>query len=355
MNTDDLRDALSRDAQDQPETSPGFATGVERHIRRQRVNAALIAAPFVVAVVLAAAVIGMRGSPDATIATAGSVTGTAAPGTTSTRLSTTTSDKVLPTATTAGPSTTVDTTQSPTTAAPGAPSATTGLPTTTAAGAGGACGTVNLTADPNAAFDTAPFTCFLKALKAGVPADLVVHVMAPQGGAFTDHLSTGTDHVLTVSVDGNLSMKLPSFSLGGAGGPASGATAGSSGGDCGTVSITAAANGSTDLSKQIDPKAMRCVVAAFMTGSPASLQLVVNGQLGGAITTSIQIGADHQLTVTANGTIKVQLPAEVNVPEDLLNSIPPGNITMNQIPGLSGFAKRCSSHTQATTCMKPTR
>ncbi len=348
MNTEDLRDALARDARDQPPTAPDFAAGVERRIRRQRVNAALIATPFLVVVLLAAAVLGTRGSREATIATADSATGTSVPTSV-----TTTEPKV--TTTTAAPTTTVAPTSVATTEVPATALAptTTAAPattTTTTAVAGGACGTVTLAADPNASFDTAPFTCFLKALKAGVPADLVVRVTTPQGGSFTDHLSTGADHVLTATVDGHLTMKLPSFSLGSGGGPASGSSAGSAGGDCGTITVTPTANGSTDLSKQIDQKAMQCVVAAFMTGSPASLQFVVNGQLGGAITTSIELGADHQVTVTSSGTIKVQLPAEVNVPEDLLNSIPPGNMTLNQIPGLSGFGKRCAAQTKAVTC-----
>jgi hypothetical protein len=346
MNTEDLRDALARDAQDQPPAAPGFTAGVERRIRRQRINAALIATPFLVVVLLAAAVLGTRGSRDATIATADSATGTSVPTSVTTAQPVTTTT-TAPVTTTAAP-TSVATTEAPTTTAP-APT-TTAAPPTTAAVAGGACGTVTLAADPNASFDTAPFTCFLKALKAGVPADLVVRVTTPQGGSFTDHLSTGADHVLTATVDGSMTMKLPSFSLGGGGGPASGSSAGSAGGDCGTVSITPTTNGSTDLSKQIDQKAMQCVVAAFMTGSPASLQFVVNGQLGGAITTSIELGADHQVTVTSNGTIKVQLPAEINVPEDLLNSIPPGNMTLSQIPGLSGFGKRCATQTKAITC-----
>jgi len=353
MNTEDLRDALNRDAQDQPATAPDFAAGVEKRIRRQRINAALIATPFLVMVLLAAAVLGSRGSRDATIATADSAAGTSVPTTAvATTVAPTTSTAAV---TTVAPTTTAAETPASTTVASNAPTTTAAPTTTTAPVAGGACGTVQLTADPNAAFDTAPFTCFLKALKAGVPADLVVHATVPQGGSFTDHLSTGADKVLTVTVDGNLSMKLPSFSLGNGGGPASGANAGTAGGDCGTISITPTANGSTDLSKDIDQKAMRCVVAAFMTGSPASLQFVINGQLGGAITTSIELATDHQVTVTSSGTIKLQLPADVNVPEDLLNSIPPGNMTLNQIPGFSGFGKRCGLHTQATTCVKPTR
>src|SRR4051794_7866430 len=159
MNTDELRDALTRDAHDQPPTSPGFAAGVERRIRRQRVNAALIAMPFVVVVLLAAAVLGTRGTRDATIATADSATGTSVPPSVTTAPSTTTAPTTaVPTTAATSPTTAVATTEDPATTQAVAPASTSSsAPTTTAAARGGACGTVSLSADPNAQFETGPF------------------------------------------------------------------------------------------------------------------------------------------------------------------------------------------------------
>lgn len=331
MNTDDLRAALQDEAERQPAVSPAFDAGIAGRVRRQRALKALALIPVLAVVVLGAALVMARGSGDATVQTADGGAGTSvAPPATSVVPDTkprwkgkgVDEDRVPP----AAPSTEPSTTAPPTTSAPGA------------APVNGACGTVTIAMTGAANVDTAPFTCFLRALDAGVPADLTVVVTGPEGGQLTDRITTdGPGRMMTVSVEGSMSVDLPDFSFGSGGGPASGDAAGSGGGDCGTTSVSISATGAKGGAVKPDTKAMQCLANAFLGGQPATLILIVQDQRGGAIDTTIDLSTDHRVTVTSSGSITLQLPEGLRVPEDLINAIPPGVMGLNAIPGLSGF------------------
>lgn len=64
--------------------------------------------------------------------------------------------------------------------------------------------------------------------------------------------------------------------------------------------------------------------------------MVVTGDLGGSITTVVDVAADHAVTVTSHGSITVQAPAELKVPEDVLRAIPTAGAGLSGVPGLGG-------------------
>lgn len=52
-----------------------------------------------------------------------------------------------------------------------------------------------------------------------------------------------------------------------------------------------------------------CFIKAFNAGAPTDLAIIVHGPDGGTLTEKLSATADHRLTVTANGSMAVKLPA----------------------------------------------
>lgn len=323
MNTDDLRDALAHDVSTQPPVADGFEVGVQRRVRRRRRQAVAVAVPVVALVVVGAALVRPVAAPDATLATA-DATGASAPF--GTVPGTTPATTVAPPSTVAVPGVTE----------PGAPTPST--PTTAPAPGGGDCGTVTLATAPaaNPTFDTGPFTCFTMAFNADQAATLTVVATSGTTGTATNRLTTSPGHVLTVSVDGDMTVKLPAFALGGEGGVTSGEPAPSK--DCGTVTVSTASlqQAPADIAPNTDKTEVQCLVSAVLQGGAARLTMVVTGDLGGSITTVVDVAADHAVTVTSHGTITMQAPAELKVPEDVLRAIPTAGAGLSGVPGLGG-------------------
>jgi hypothetical protein len=329
MNTDDLRDTLADDVRRQPPVTPAFEAGVQRRVRRRRLQTAAVLTPLVALVVVGAALARPTTSPDATLATADATATASAPGS-SVVPGTVPVTSVAPTTSAAPATSVVPAPDAPKADDPAVPAPTT-TSTVPAPVAGGDCGTVTMTGAPGATPgpDTAPFTCFIRAFNADVAASLSVVGSSPGNGALTSRITTAPGHVMTVATDGTMSIKLPAFPHSGQGGVVAGdETPGS--GDCGTITL------STGAKPALDSAVTRCIVSAFMHGTAAQLTVIVNGDLGGAITTSVTLAADHTVTVTSNGTIRVQAPAGLTVPEDVLRAIPAGGSGLEGVPGLSG-------------------
>jgi hypothetical protein len=323
MNTDDLRDALGNEALRQPPVSPDFRSGVDRRVRRQRARAALAVGPAVVLLVLAAVVLVPRASNDTTLSTADGSTGTsAAP------------------APTEAPNTTENAGTPSTSIGGGAPAASVD------------CGTVTIEMVPSAEVPTDPFTCFFKAVNNDGAAALTIVTTSAEGGSITEHLTSAPGHVVTVAGSGSITAKLPALNFGGgADNPFPGSAAPSSG-DCGTITFpvpdlstispdrqgmpgSSGMPGKGGWSTSPDMKAMSCLVGALTSGGEAHLTINVQDTEGGTMTVSVAIGADHTLTLSLDGSLTVQLPADLKVPEDMLNAIPPGTLGMGQlVPGM---------------------
>lgn len=323
MNTDDLRDALAHDVSTQPPVADGFEAGVQRRVRRRRRQAVAVAVPVVALVVVGAALVRPASAPDATLATADAPGASAPFGT----VPGTTPATVAPPSTVATPGVTE----------PGAPTAST--PTTAApAPGGGDCGTVTLATAPavNPTLDTGPFTCFTTAFNADQAATLTVVATSGTTGTATNRLTTSPGHVLSVAVDGDMTVKLPAFALGGEGGVTSGEPEPAK--DCGTVTVSTASlqEAPADIAPNTDKTEVQCLVTAVLQGGAARLTMVVTGDLGGSITTVVDVAADHAVTVTSHGSITVQAPAELKVPEDVLRAIPTAGAGLSGVPGLGG-------------------
>jgi hypothetical protein len=325
MNTDDLRHVLADDSARQPEVSPDFTAGVQRRVRRRRVQTAVVLTPLVALVVVGVAIARPGPAPDATLATAdGGAAGTTVPGTAPATTSTTAAPVTVP-----GPG-------EPPATLPDAPTVPDPAP---APSAGGDCGTVTVDeslATSRTTPDLGPLTCFVTAFNARQAASVTVVTTLAGSGSTTSRIATTADHVLTVSADGTTTMKLPPFSLGGEGGVVSGDAGALQ--DCGTLTVSkATAEGASDPTKAFGGAAGSCLVQALLQGSPARLTTVVEGDLGGAITSAIEVTADHTVTVTTSGTVTVQAPAELRVPEDVLSAIPAAGTSLSGLPGLGGL------------------
>jgi hypothetical protein len=325
MNTDDLRDALAQEAEQIPAVTIDLADGVDRSVRRQRRTRALLVVPPVLcaAAVLGAVVLVPRQAPDAvsTEAASGGGSGATTPGS-----------------------------SAPTAAPP----------------AGGDCGTISVSIIGGTAdVSSQAARCFVTAFNAGVPASLTVTTTGTGGHALTEQVHAN-DHVLTVDVSGSVTFDLasmvglPTSSASGpvkdcgsvtisgstvsghasgtakAGAPGSGSASGSVEHERGSAASAASsaadtADAASELAK-FGPAA-NCVVEAFIAGTPAHLEVAVDGSGGGTIKGSVDL-AGHVVTVALAGTVTETVPAGTIVPEQLLSHLPSGQIPIPSISQL---------------------
>ncbi len=347
MNTDDLRDGLGDEARRQPPISPDFRPGVDQRVRRQRLRAAAVATPAVILLLVVAALLVPRGPQETTVSAAdggaaGSVVPTTATsGTTLVSEAPTTASTVLTppslpaTETTvpadpSGPASTAPTTVPPT-APPAAP-------------AGGDCGTIAVTATHKAAVDKAPMTCFINAVNADVAATLTVVLDQGAAGSITEHLANVPGHLVSITANGSVTMKLPAFSFGAGGGSAFPTDSVPANGDCGTVTIEVG-----DKPSGSEMKVAQCILGAFTKGGTAHLTLVMTSPEGGSMNADLSISAEHVLSITLDGTLTMKLPAGMKVPDDLLSAIPSGKMGMGSMPGMGGFGGFGGGKTTTTT------
>jgi hypothetical protein len=314
MNSDDLRNALGNEAAQQPPVSTDLRAGVDRRVRRQRLRAVALVAPAIAFVLVAAVLLAPRGSNDTTLATADGNNGTS--------VATTTTVPAIE-----DPGT-------PTTVATGVPSPTD--PTSVD------CGTVNVGMTMTDAIETDRFDCFFKGFNGDGTTYLTVVMAGPGGGAITEKLTSAPGHTLTVAGSGSMTAQLPALNFGGGGSdnPFPGAA---TGGDCGTIHVPVPATWTVSSADPSSPppsgfpgmKAMSCLLGAITGGGEGQVVLEVGDESSGIMTVTISIGADHVLTMSVDGQITMHLPADLTVPEDLLNNIPPGALGMGQmVPGM---------------------
>lgn len=333
MNSDDFRNALHNDAAHQPPITPDLRAGIDRQVRRQRLRAIAVASPAVVVLLLGAAVLLPRGSQDTTLSVADGGAGT------------TVVTSVVPASTTSAPaasSTSPSSTEPPTTETTTATtdpdtggSATTAAPTTATTMPSGpvSCGTVDIKTVEGTSLDkseSGPFSCFIKAFNAGVQTDLTIVVSGADGGRLTERITATADHVVTVTANGSMTVKLPAFSLGGGHGGGGLVPDDSSNGarDCGTISIDL---GSRSDAKP-DPKVFTCLMSAFAGSSSAHVTFVMHDQQGGTMTSSVDLnGTDHVLTVKMDGTTTLKLADHLQVPGDVMKAMPDGSMGLNEL------------------------
>lgn len=339
MNSDDFRQALHADAAQQPPISPDLRAAVDRQVRRQRIRAIAVASPAVVVLLLGAALLLPRAGQDTTLSVADG-------GTSTTAVTTTVPPSVVTstpgTAASSPPNTfdpaTTETTVDSTSTVPGA--------TTTAPAGPTSCGTVEVDpSDPSKlpTGDTGPFACFIKAFNARTQTDLTIIVHGTDGGQLTQKLTATPEHLLTVVANGSTTIKLPAMPFGtGNGGGGLVPDDSSTGSDCGTINVDTSAMGGWDskdpsddpANMHPDAKVFKCLLNAVMGSSSAHVNFVVHDGKGGTMTSSIELnGADHQLTVNLDGTLTVQLPDHLKVPEDVMNAMPSGHL------GIGGLTK----------------
>jgi len=309
MNSDDLRAALQTEAQQQPALSPDFRSGIDRRVRGQRMRAVMLATPAIALIVLAAVVLMPRAGDEATVSTADGATA-------GTGVTTTSAAGTDPSVTTTGPATTGST----------------------------SCGTVNVSLPASVDVDTAAFTCFIDRFNADAAADLTIVMTSATGGSITQRVSTEPGHLLTVEANGSISTKLPAFSLGGGKDDAFPGATTDGEGDCGTFTIMVPdletpsdTTATTSVPGAAEADAMECLLVAFTNGTVARLTLAMGSVDNATMTVSLTISDDHVLTLELDGTMRMHLPNDLAVPQDLLNAIPPATVDAWQVlPGIGG-------------------
>jgi len=289
----ELRALLDADARRQPPVSPDLRAGVDRRVRRHRLGTAALAAPLVVVLLLGAAFLGTRSATDTTLDTAAQTT--AQDG-----------EDGAPAAE-AGP-------DDPTVPVP-------------AEGGGVDCGTIQLgpdRVDP----ETAPIDCFIEAFNAGTDARLVVVSDSPDGGTLTQTVVTAPNKQISSTVDGSLTVQLPSlggFGSGGGGGLVEPEPEGPPV-DCGTVSVT-----EETAATPMPPEVTSCLVELFTTGTGGGLTIIATDVTGAALTIGVDISAEQLLTVTFDGSITQTLPDGLTIPSDLTDKLPPNGFGLDEL------------------------
>lgn len=336
MNTDDFRNALHADAAHQPPITPDLRAAVDRQVRRQRLRAIAVASPAVVVLLLGGVLLLPRGGQETTLSAADGGTGTTVV-TSALPASTTSTSTATTEPSTTEPSTTEPAATVPSTTVP-VPPPTTVAPTTVTTATGAlTCGTVEIKTLDAKSLDTSqsgPFTCFMKAFNAGVQTDLTIVVSGADGGGLTERITATPDHLLTVTANGSMTVKLPAFNLGGGNGGGGLVPADPAGvSDCGTITIDMAAT----APGKPDPKMLTCLMSAFTGSGSAHVTFVMRDRTGGTMTSSVDLsGTDHVLTVTMDGTTTIKLPDHLQVPDDVLKVMPHGSMGLNGIMGGMG-------------------
>ena len=283
-----LRSLLQTEAQRQPPVSADLRAGVDRRVRRHRIQLAVLVAPVVAIVLVGAVLLAPRSTPDATLDTAAATA--------------TQDGETDPTVPEVAPP--VDSSD---------------------------CGTVELgpeRLDP----ETAPIDCFIERFNAGADAQLVVLMQGPDGGTLTETVTTAPGKQVTVTVAGSVSMQLPELGLGTGGGlvptePDAEATGAQ---DCGTLTFT---EGSAPA--QIAPETMSCLFGLVTSGSGGGLTLVTNDATGGTMTVDIDISSSNLITVAVDGSL-TQTLAELTIPSDLTSQLPPNGIGIDELLNMGG-------------------
>lgn len=294
----ELRALLAAEARRQPPVSPDLRTGVDRRVRRHRLGLAALAAPVVVVLLVGAAFLGTRSSGDATLDTAAQ---TAAQD----------GEEGSP--------------------APEVPSGDPAVPAPVAGG--GDCGTIQLgpdRIDP----ETGPIDCFIEAFNAGTDARVVVVADSPDGGTLTQTVVTAPNKQITTTVDGSLSVQLPD--LGGFGKGGGGLVEPEPEGppvDCGVVTVS-----EETASTPMPPEVTSCLLELLTSGSGGGLTLVASDATGGTLTIRVDISSDQLLTMTIDGELTQSLPAELTIPSDLTDQLPPNGFGLDELGlGSGGF------------------
>jgi DNA-directed RNA polymerase specialized sigma24 family protein len=286
-NADELRQALAGEAERQPPLLPGFPAGVDRHRHPTPARLALLALPLVVLAVLIGVVVLVTGLRDnQTVAT---------------------TDRA------AGPAATSSTVRA---AGPGdRPS-------------GGACGTVTVEAQHLATHDTEPLDCFVRAVDGGQPADVTVVLSGPDGGSITERLTARPGRVVMANADGSIRASLPSVSLGGGsrGGGGGGVVPSQSDDEvvaCDTVTVTAGERPATGRPSPL-AKVAQCLLPTLTGAGSAHVTVAINGNAGGSMAATIDLGSDHKLTLALTGALTMNWPAGVTSADQVLGIIPTG-------------------------------
>lgn len=285
----ELRSLLQAEAMRQPPVSPDLRAGVDRRIRRHRVQMAVLVAPVVAIVLVGAVLLAPRSTPETVLDTASS--GAVQDG-----------EAEAPAPEAAPP---VDESD---------------------------CGSVELgpeRLDP----ETAPLDCFIAAFNAGADATLAVVVHGPDGGTLTQTVTTAPGKQVTVAVQGSVSMQAPSFGLGKGGGivPTEPDADAAGAQDCGTLTFTQGT-----APERIAPETMSCLFDLVTSGAGGGLTIVTNDATGGTMTVGIDISSSQLITVSVDGTL-TQALADLEIPSDLTSQLPPNGIGIDELLELGGL------------------
>ena len=276
-----LRSLLEAEARRQPPVSSAdLRAGVDRRLRRRRVQMAAVVVPVVALVLVGAALLAPRSNPDATLDTAAQTTGQ----------------------------------DGPDEAAPAEPPATTQVD----------CGSVSLgpdRVDP----ETGPMDCFIEAFNGGTDARLVVVTEGPDGGTLTQTVTTAADGHLAVAAEGTLSVQLPNLGFGGGGGLVQ-PEADGPGTDCGTITIT-----EDSAHDALSSEVTTCMARLFTSGSGGGVTLVAQDAFGGTMTLRVDLSADALLTVTVDGQLTQAVPEGLTIPSDLTSKLPPNGFGLDDL------------------------
>ncbi len=289
-----LRALLDAEARRQPPASADLRAGVDRRLRRRRMRIATFAVPVVVLVLVGAAMLAPRSTPDTTLATAAQTTdqqdGTVAP----------------------------EPEPQPEPVAP--------EPAVVAPGDAVDCGSVQIgpeRIDP----EKGPLDCFVAAFNAGADARIVVVVDGADGGSLTQTVTTASRTSVSVAVTGSLSVQLPTIGFGGGlVDPGSDLAPV----DCGTLTVSEATG-----PQAITPEMRSCLVGLFTSGSGGGLTMVTTDESGGTLTVRIDISADGLVSISIDGELTASMPEGLAIPSDLTDRLPPNGIGLDEL-GLGG-------------------
>lgn len=286
----ELRALLDAEARRQPPVSPDLRSGVDRRVRRHRTRLAVAVAPVLAVVLVGAVLLAPRSTPDATLQTAAEPTESTEPG-----------EVVAP---------------EPSVPAP-------------AADGFVDCGSVELgpeRIDP----ETGPIDCFIEAFNADGDARLVVLVNGPDGGTLTETVTTAPGRQVNVAIAGSLSVQFPDVGFGTGGGGLVPAEPDGPGEDCGTFTYV---EGTT--AQEPSDEAISCLLGLFLSGSGGGFTAVTTDATGGTLTMRVDLSAERLLTVSFDGALTQTLPAELVVPADLTDQLPPNGFGLDEL-GLDG-------------------
>ena len=277
-----LRAMLDAEARRQPPVSTDLRAGVDRRVRRHRIRVVAMVAPAVVLVLAGAVLLAPRSNPETSLQTAA---GTEEPA----------ADPAEP----AGP-TVAD------------------------------CGTVELgpeRIDP----ETGPIDCFIAAFNDGTDAQVTVLVNGTDGGTITETVVTAPNKQVTITSSGSMSVKLPNLSFGSGGGIVPADPEGDGAPiDCGSITFVEG-----QPAQDVPPDMVRCLVDLTVKGGEGGFSISTQDAAGQTMAVDVEIGADHVVTVSVNGSITQTLP-ELTIPSDLTAHLPPNGIGLDSL-GLGGL------------------